>query len=308
MKKKFVKICTAISLTLAISLPILFGTGAIVVEASGFVPNNQGKLTLPVAAGTDVRQNAVSEIDFSHARYGYIMARWQGPATADVFLRIDGPDGIIYQYGLNPNGRWEVFPLTCGNGAYVIRILERVEGNRATVANSINLTVTLVDEFAPFLRPNQFVNFNADSRLVPLSTDLTARASGPLESVAIVYNWVVNNIEYDFELAETVQSGYVPDLDHVLYVRRGICFDYASLMTAMLRSQGIPTRLVIGFVGDVRHAWISVFTEETGWINDIIRFDGREWRLMDPTFSSTGGEAARRFVGDGQNHRPTHLH
>ena len=72
--------------------------------------------------------------------------------------------------------------------------------------------------------------------------------------------------------------------------KSGICFDYAALMTAMLRTQGIPTKLVVGYAGSVYHAWISTYTEETGWVNNIIYFDGNNWKLMDPTFASSGHE------------------
>lgn len=55
----------------------------------------------------------------------------------------------------------------------------------------------------------------------------------------------------------------------------------------MLRSQRIPTRLEVGYMGDVYHAWISIYTKETGWVNGIIEFDGKNWELMDPTFASS---------------------
>ena len=57
---------------------------------------------------------------------------------------------------------------------------------------------------------------------------------------------MVNNITYDTELAETVKSGYLPVLDKVLESKKGICFDYAALMTGMLRSQSVPCKLVVG--------------------------------------------------------------
>jgi transglutaminase-like putative cysteine protease len=68
-------------------------------------------------------------------------------------------------------------------------------------------------------------------------------------------------------------------------------------MTAMLRSQGIPTKLVIGYAGDIYHAWISVYTEEKGWIENAIEFHGNEWVRMDPTFASTTGQGIN-FVDD----------
>lgn len=68
--------------------------------------------------------------------------------------------------------------------------------------------------------------------------------------------WVTDNVAYDTQLAATVKSGYVPDPDSVLAKRSGICYDYASLMAAMVRSQGIPARLVVGYAADnIYHAW-----------------------------------------------------
>ena len=50
----------------------------------------------------------------------------------------------------------------------------------------------------------------------------------------------------------------------LLEKKSGICFDYAALMTGMLRSQGVPCKLVVGYAGTVYHAWISVWTAEHG--------------------------------------------
>ena len=93
-----------------------------------------------------------------------------------------------------------------------------------------------------------------------------------------------------------MQSGYLPDIDETLETGKGICFDYAALMTAMLRTQRIPTRLVVGYAGTLYHAWISVYIEGTGWIDNIIYFDGTQWVRMDPTFAAAGEEAAK-YVG-----------
>ena len=89
-----------------------------------------------------------------------------------------------------------------------------------------------------------------------------------------------------------VKSGYLPVLDEVLAEEKGICFDYAALMTAMLRSQKIPCKLVVGYAGATYHAWISVWTEENGWIDGTIFFDGKVWERMDPTFASSSGRSA----------------
>ena len=56
------------------------------------------------------------------------------------------------------------------------------------------------------------------------------------------------------------------------------------------RTQRIPTRLDIGWAGDIYHAWVSVYVDDVGWINGIIQFDGHEWKRMDPTFADNGNQ------------------
>ncbi len=89
-------------------------------------------------------------------------------------------------------------------------------------------------------------------------------------------------------MARTVKSGYLPDVDKVLERKKGICFDYAAVMTAMLRSLKIPCKLVIGYAGVEYHAWINVYSEDSGWMDGVVFFDGKTWRLLDPTFASGG--------------------
>ena len=96
-------------------------------------------------------------------------------------------------------------------------------------------------------------------------------------------------------------------MDETLQEKTGICFDYAALMTAMLRTQGIPTRLVIGYAGELYHAWISVYIKDVGWIDNIIYFDGKEWSRMDPTLAAAG-DSAKEFVGDGSNYHDLYIY
>ena len=102
----------------------------------------------------------------------------------------------------------------------------------------------------------------------------------------------------------------MPDIDAVLAEKKGICFDYAALMAAMLRSQGVPTKLVTGYTGSSYHAWISTYSEETGWVEGVIFFDGTTWKLMDPTFASSGGssEDIMEYIGDGKNYKEKYLY
>ena len=137
--------------------------------------------------------------------------------------------------------------------------------------------------------PNCYVEFDASSACVRQGKELARGCDTDLDVVASVYDYVTGNIVYDDAKAETVQTGYTPDPDDTLATGKGICFDYASLMSSMLRSQQIPTRLEVGYVGELYHAWISCYVEEIGWVDDIIEFDGSEWTMMDPTMAASGG-------------------
>ena len=96
----------------------------------------------------------------------------------------------------------------------------------------------------------------------------------------------IQNISYDEEKAQNVSYGYLPNVDDTLASGTGICFDYAALMTAMLRSQNIPTKLEVGYSGDTYHAWISTYVDDKGWVDNIIEFDGDSWQIMDPTLGA----------------------
>jgi len=268
-------------------------------------PNpNPPIVLMPEASGTTVRSNARIEVDMSNTRDGYVMVRTRNSHSTLTKVLLTDPKGVVHTYTLRTDTQWDVFPLASGNGTYTIGVFRNISGNQFSTEFSTTASVTLVNEFAPFLRPHQFVNYNENTLAVIAASELVRDAATPLEKIEIIYGHVTAKLSYDTELARTVQSGYVPNLDKVWSSEKGICFCIASLTAAMLRSQGIPTRLVFGYVRDVYHAWISVWTEETGWVDTVIYFDGKKWILMDPTFriGASSSQSLSRFIGDGSRY------
>ncbi len=265
---------------------------------------------MPEASGTTVFSNTKAAIDASNAADGYVMIQYLEETTSNIKVIVTGPTGVVYYYNLAGDGSFEVFPLSDGNGSYLFQICKNVSGTSYSVSYSTTVQVELVDEFAPFLLPNQYVNYSADSLAVAKADELTAGIDSQLEQIQAVYSYVVTNLTYDSERAATVQSGYLPDIDDVLLQGKGICFDYAALMTAMLRSQGIPCKLVVGNAGTAYHAWISTYSETEGWMDGAIYFDGQDWKLMDPTFASTGNssDSIMSYIGDGTNYTAKYLY
>ena len=271
-------------------------------EHSGPPRDSTPKVLTPSADGVTVYQNYFASIDASNTSQGYVMVKYNG-TNEKVKLQITCPDQSCYTYLISDRGAYDTFPLTAGNGSYALQVLENVAGDTYTVSLAQSINVSIEDEFLPFLYPNQYVNFHTDSKAVSKGSDLAKDTYSDLDVVQDIYNYVIKNISYDTEKAQNVSYGYVPDVDDTLSSKKGICFDYAALMTSMLRSQNIPTKLEVGYSGDAYHAWISTYIDDKGWVDDIIQFDGDTWQIMDPTLAATNDSAAvKKYVGDGSHY------
>lgn len=264
--------------------------------------DNTPKVLTPEASGTAVYGNDFAAIDASNASEGYFMVKYNG-SNEKVKLRVIGPSDSEYIYLLAARGEYETFPFPCGSGSYQIQVFENVSGDSYAVVSSAEVEVTIADEFKPFLYPNQYVNFKADSKVVSKASELVAKAHSDLDAVTEIYHYVTENITYDEKKAESVVYGYLPVVDETLKEGKGICFDYASVMGAMLRSQGIPTKLEVGYSGEAYHAWISTYLSEIGWVDGIIEFDGSSWSLIDPTLAANNSKSSvGKYIGDGSNY------
>lgn len=267
-------------------------------------------MLLPEASRTAYKENSSAVIDYSNITDGYVMCAWLAKDSSKLKVIVQGPT-TKYTYDLKNNGKYETFPLNDGNGKYTVGIYKNKSGTKYSKIINVSFEVTLKDEFAPFLRPNQYVNFNEKSKIVPKAAEICKNCKTNLEKVEAVYNWVISRLTYDTDKAADIKAGkitsYVPDVDKILSVRKGICFDYAALMAAMLRSQGVPIKLITGNVkGGGYHAWINVWSETDGWVNGAIFFNGEKWERMDPTFASSNkkgtSKAMLSYIGDGSNY------
>lgn len=249
------------------------------------------KVTLKT--GVTVYSNDKASIDASNLAEGFVSIKYTGGKSVRIKVQITKEKTTdTYSYDLNNTGTAEVFPLTEGNGSYAIKVFENTSGTKYAQAYACTVNMTLRDTFLPHLYPNQYVNFTSESKVAKKAAELTAGKTGELDKVTAVFDFVVDNFTYDDNFAKEVQAGqhvgYLPNVDKKLEEKKGICFDYAAVMSAMLRSQNIPCKLVVGYAGKVYHAWINVYVSGTGWIDKAIYFDGTDWTLMDPTFTSSG--------------------
>lgn len=140
-------------------------------------------------------------------------------------------------------------------------------------------------------------------KLLDKSKNLSELVNNDLEFVA-------NNLEYDKSvlykyyqadetfspLNETIRKGAVK----ALQTKSGVCMEYSDLMITLLRAQGIPTRVVLGFgtnfadpfnssdqTDKVRHQWLQIWVPDNKWVS------------VDPTWYDT---SSYKFIGPDTDH------
>lgn len=236
-------------------------------------------------------------IDASHLSDGYVAVS----ATSSVRLKFQvSADGVDYYYDLPSDGTPISCPLTLGSGSYTFTAWENTTGQRYAELDSLaDVQVSLADEFQPFIRPSIYCDYDASSKSTKLANDLTANAQNEGDVLRAIYDWIVDDIAYNegkaAQLADA--TGYLPSPDATIDEGSGICFDYATLAAAMLRSQGIPCKIITGYVSpdDIYHAWNMVYIDGT-WVDARIDVKQNTWTRIDTTFAAGSGSA---YVGDG---------
>ncbi len=112
--------------------------------------------------------------------------------------------------------------------------------------------------------------------VVALADEITQNADSPYRQAEAVETWLEANKEYSLSAPNT--DGDLVN-EFVLRGQVGYCTYYASAMAVMLRSQGVPTRFVVGFTEGQRvgedeyvvrgldsHAWVEVYIPDRGWV------------------------------------------
>ena len=142
------------------------------VSPSTTIRDNTPDCLIPRADGTTVYSNPYVSIDASNLSEGYIMASYLGDCPI-VKLQLVGPDYMTYTYDLK-GSEYEAFPLSAGNGAYSLNVYENLTGNQYVAVFSQELDVNISNPWGSFLYPNQYVKFDASSRVVSVAKSLVA--------------------------------------------------------------------------------------------------------------------------------------
>lgn len=260
------------------------------------------QVLVPEAPGKEILGSSPLTLDISNITQGYLTAV-SDSQDQKMNVQLTDENGTVYSYFISP-GESAVIPFSSGSGNYQICCYQQIDGTQYAALFANTLEVSLENEFLPFLYPNQYVNFSPESEASKLALSMVSEDTSDVDALQAIYDYVTENLTYDYNLADTVESGYLPDVDATLESKKGICFDYAALTAAMLRSRDIPCKLQIGYSGTVKHAWVSVYIRSKGWVDKAVEFSGDSWSRMDPTFDSNSDdeETIQQYIRNDDNY------
>lgn len=200
-----------------------------------------------------------------------------GSSAARLKVTVE-KNGERIAYDLRNDGVTEYYPLQMGEGSYKVSVLENVGGTKYKYVETRTIALDLDDANDVYLASVQNINWNWDMKAIKKAGELTKGLNTEWEKVNAIYEYLISNIKYDYDKLKTLKSGYLPDIDDTLEKGKGICYDYSSIFAAMLRSQGIPAKLVKGYTPTVDgyHAWNEIYMSDSGkWITADLTYDAK---------------------------------
>lgn len=185
-------------------------------------------------------------------------------------------NGEKYYYSLN--NPQEILPAQLGNGVYTVKILKNIGGKKYRVLNTCKVNLNNAGNDV-YLSSSQPVYWEEDD-LNTLTNTLMKDALTDEDKVTAAYSYVTQNIKYDIDKIKGIDTSYVPSVYSTIQTKTGICYDYAALFAGILRSEGIPTKLVKGYgkFSKEYHAWNEVY------VND-------KWQVVDTTYDAAAVKA-----------------
>jgi len=315
MKKSYkYTICIMLAAVLVTAVPACSAENAVEKASVSVAPENT-----PAAAPScteltlaDVSDYDVLDVDMltsgtqeeiisdEYAALGIVRVCYESTGDKKIKLRVQKDENTIY-YNLTAAGGIEVFPLQYGSGRYEVTVLENLYGDRYSVVTRKKFNAKIGDENTVFLHSVQNIDWNTQKEAVQyVKMLISGILNGAVDNErpdeacnGAVYDFTVNNITYDYDKLSDLVYNYLPDIDETFNTGRGICYDYASLLAAMLRSIGIPAKLVKGYpdyMQDTYHAWNEVYI-------------AGKWIVIDTTYDAVSDEqhppaAMQKDAGD----------
>ena len=127
-----------------------------------------------------------------------------------------------------------------------------------------------------------------DPRIPRLAADITRSAKNDYDKAAAIENYLKTRFGYTLQLPQTTVKD--PLANFLFERKQGHCEYFASSMAVMLRTLGIPSRVVNGFrsdeFNDITGNYVVRAKDAHSWVEAY--FAGYGWQTFDPTPGGNG--------------------
>ena len=223
---------------------------------------------------------------FSDNKNGTVQITFQVDADTSVLVLVDVPAGNVkantnektqYYYKLSSGKNVVNIPLTRGAGDYKIRICKVLSTGSASVLKTKEVTLTEKGNESVFQVSNFVVKYQLKDTYIKKAKTLTKGCKTESAKVKKLYNYIVKNFAYDYELlsVKAATSYYNPDNFSTYERKLGICYDISALFVSMLRSVNVEARIATGYTPNVKeyHAWTQIWDSSK-----------KKWYTVDCTY------------------------
>ncbi len=141
-----------------------------------------------------------------------------------------------------------------GNVDYTVETVVVSRAKTLTSSKALSSDLT-------YLKENMQVILTDEMRKIAFPYENSLRKAAELTI------FVHNYIDYDLNLA-----GQLKPSDWVLANRKGVCVEYANLLSSLLKISGIPNRYIVGYAYSnvqnklIGHTWVEVLSADGTWI------------------------------------------
>lgn len=174
-----------------------------------------------------------------------------------------------------------MIPLTFGPGEYSLAFFCYVpEWDDEDWLFSIDIYMAEEPGNNQYLYSIVEADYKASTSAVPYYKELVKNIPDNYTKTKTIYQDLVSTRSYDYDFETNMDTRhnvwYTPRVDDAYDWYSGVCFHYASTLTGVLRSIGVPARIVEGDITNTNlsngrnHAWVEALIDGT-------------WIRMDPT-------------------------
>lgn len=160
--------------------------------------------------------------------------------------------------------------LTSGEGTYTISIMIKKIGNVYSYGPKINIyTEKEISKYEVECKDIE----SEDKEIVELADRITKGKTTDIEKARSIYEWVSNNINYDYDkLNDQMSSDFTGNYGalNTLKTKKGVCYDYSTLTAALGRAAGLKVKVVLGYSDgnkEALHNWNEFYvSSQNTWI------------------------------------------